>query len=66
MLRVSDDVSKTVFDTGDNAYFLRRGSEIYSHVDQSYSNNLWYVYSLEIGRYGYIDWHDLTLEYCDP
>jgi hypothetical protein len=63
MFRVSAPI--TIFVTGTTTQDLFSGDELYSTAAQSKSDNLWWLYSLKLNRYGWVDWHDLTLEYCD-
>lgn len=50
---------------GNSVIDLYEGSELYSTDAQSYSDNLWWLYSLALNRYVWVDWHDIALEYCD-
>jgi hypothetical protein len=65
MFRVNQ-IQGTNFNTGISNFILQYNWEVYSEKDQDVNQNLWYVYSYSFGISGWVDWHDLTLSFCDP
>jgi hypothetical protein len=56
----------TNFNTGITNYILQHNWYVYTGANQDVNQNLWYMFSYSFGISGWVDWHDLTLAFCNP